>query len=127
MDDLKSKLDKEQNQFWSFYDQQCCVAYENDEAAGRICSLVEKIGAGFSKIGYFGFFECENKRLAAEALFKTVEAWLKQRGIELVRGPVNPSLNEEPGFFVEGFDIRPVLMAAHTPPFYLDLIAACGY
>jgi GNAT superfamily N-acetyltransferase len=127
IDDLKSKLVKDQNQFWSSNDQQCWVAYENDEASGRICALVEKTETGFSKIGYFGFFECENKPLVAEALFSTAEAWLQQRGAELVRGPVNPSLNEEPGFLVEGFNIRPVLMAAHTPPYYLDLITSCGY
>jgi GNAT superfamily N-acetyltransferase len=127
IDELKSKLDKQQNLFWLANDQQCWVAYENNEAAGRICALVEKAETGFSKIGYFGFFECENNSEVAEALFKTAEAWLRQRGTELIRGPVNPTLNEEPGFLVEGFDIRPVLMAAHTPPYYLDLITACGY
>lgn len=127
IDDLKSKLDKNQNPFWLINDQQCWIAYENDAAAGRICALIEKTGSGFSNIGYFGFFECENNPLVAEALYKTAESWLQQKGAELIRGPVNPSLNEEPGFLVEGFNVRPVLMAAHTPPYYLELIAFCGY
>jgi len=127
IDDLKARLDKQKNSFWSTNDHQCWVAYEDHKVAGRICALIEKTETGFSKIGYFGFFECKNNPHVAQALFTVAESWLMQRGAEIIRGPVNPTLNEEPGFLVEGFDIRPVIMAAHTPPYYLDLVLASGY
>lgn len=127
LDDLQTKLDKKQNPFWSTSDQECWIALKEDRVVGRICAFVEKKDGGFATIGNFGFFECENDSDTASLLFNTAEDWLRTRKVERLRGPVNPTMNEEPGFQVEGFTTRPVLMTGHTPPYYLDLAAACGY
>jgi GNAT superfamily N-acetyltransferase len=45
----------------------------------------------------------------------------------VMRGPVNPSMNDECGFLLEGFDKPPVAMMTYTPPYYLELAEQYGF
>jgi GNAT superfamily N-acetyltransferase len=56
-----------------------------------------------------------------------VEDWAGARGLDAVRGPMNPSNNYECGLLVEGFARPPALMMTHNPPYYVQLIEAAGY
>jgi GNAT superfamily N-acetyltransferase len=78
-------------------------------------------------IAFFGFFECERRLEVAAALLAAVESWARERGLEAVRGPMNPSTNYECGLLVEGFDRPPVLMMTYNPPWYQPLIEGAGY
>ena len=48
------------------------------------------------------------------------------RGMTTIRGPFNPSTNDECGLLVEGFDMAPMLMMPYNPPYYIDLMKPCG-
>ncbi|HET7322432.1 MAG TPA: hypothetical protein VFI96_08070, partial [Longimicrobiaceae bacterium] len=55
--------------------------------------------------------------------------WLRARGMERMRGPMNFSTNEEissPGVLIEGFDTPSVAMMSHNPPYYERLMEASG-
>ena len=54
------------------------------------------------------------------------QRWLKERDIEIMRGPMNPSTNDECGFLLEGFDSPPMIMMTYTPAYYLDYMERCG-
>ena len=41
-------------------------------------------------------------------------------------GPINFSPHDSPGVLVEGADCPPVLMEAHTPPYYLEFLERYG-
>ena len=56
-----------------------------------------------------------------------MEAWARNRGRALLRGPLNPSLNESAGLLVDGFDTDPMLMMPHNPPEYADYLETAGY
>jgi GNAT superfamily N-acetyltransferase len=62
----------------------------------------------------------------AAGLLDAASAWLRERGIEIMRGPMNPSTNDECGFLLEGFDSPPMIMMTYTPPYYLDYMERCG-
>lgn len=79
------------------------------------------------RVGFFGFFECEEDPAVAEALLDAAERWLRQRGMEAARGPLNFSTNEECGFLVDGFGTLPAVMMPHTKPYYPALVERCGY
>jgi len=79
------------------------------------------------RTGFFGFFECERDAGVARALLAGAEDWLRARGMDAVRGPLNFSTNEECGFLAEGFDRPPSFMMPYTKPYYPDLMAECGY
>ena len=45
----------------------------------------------------------------------------------VLRGPTNPTLNDEAGLLVEGFDSPPVLMMTYNPRSYAALIEGQGF
>jgi len=50
-----------------------------------------------------GFFECTDDRDAAFLLFDTCSAWLKERGMQAMDGPINFGENDVNwGLLVEG-------------------------
>src|SRR5207247_2027761 len=53
-------------------------------------------------------------------------ACLRERGHDTMRGPMNPSVNDDCGLLVEGFDTPPTLMMPHNPRYYPALHDAAG-
>lgn len=127
--DVKKKLDPEKNPFWINAKQMCWIAYKGTKPVGRICAIAEipEKDSTPPLIGKFGFFECEKDQETFNLLFQTAEDWLKQSEYSSIRGPYNPSSNDEIGFLAEGFDVRPVILAGHTPKYYLDLVTNNGF
>jgi len=44
-----------------------------------------------------------------------------------MRGPANPSVNDEYGLLVEGFDRSPVVLMTYNPPYYGTLFEKYGF
>lgn len=115
-----------------FYDDaevQTFLAYRGGRPCGRIAAIVNR---GHNRrhqdrLGFFGFFECIEDQQVATALFDAARAWLSERGLQQIRGPVNPSLNYECGLLVEGFDTPPFFMMTHNWPYYARLIEGYGF
>jgi len=102
---------------------------ENGVVAGRISACVNRTHNEYheEKTGFFGFLECENDPAVASLLLDTAEKWVRQRGMQRLRGPFNLSTNEECGLLVEGFDTDPRLMMTHNPKWLGGLVEAAGY
>lgn len=107
---------------------QLFLAWRNGKIVGRIAAIQNNSHNEFNNTqdGFFGFFDCINDPAVAEALFATAEAWLKQKGLKTMIGPVNFSTNETCGLLVEGFDVPPVAMMPYNKPYYIDLIKQAG-
>ena len=52
--------------------------------------------------------------------------WLKQRKMKAMRGPFNPSANDEWGLLIDGFDVPQYLMTPYNPPYYADFMDRFG-
>jgi GNAT superfamily N-acetyltransferase len=79
------------------------------------------------RVGFFGFFESVRDPVVARALFQAAAAWLAERGLNVMRGPVSPSINDEVGLLVDGFEWAPVVMMPYNPPYYAELIEQAGF
>jgi GNAT superfamily N-acetyltransferase len=115
-----------------FYDHgeiQTFVAWQNDQPVGRVAAIVNRVHNDMykDKLGFFGFFECIDDTAAAHGLFDAARDWLKARGLNVIRGPMNPSLNYECGLLIDGFDTPPTFMMTHNPPYYQRLIESYGF
>jgi hypothetical protein len=75
---------------------------------------------------FFGFFEAVNDPAVSRLLFDAVRNFARQVGMQRILGPMNPSINEECGLLVEGFDSPPVLMMTYNPPYYVSLVEDAG-
>ena len=108
------------------------LAERGSRTVGRIAAIVNHRHNEFhgDGVGFYGLFECYDDQAAANALFDAAAEWLRARGCDCIRGPLNFSTNEElgsPGILIEGFDSRPAIMMSHNPPYYEQLHERAGF
>jgi GNAT superfamily N-acetyltransferase len=106
------------------------LARRGERAVGRVSASVNRRFNDHygSKVGFFGFFECEDDPEAARLLLDAAAAWLQERGMTAMRGPgeYSNATHERQGVLVEGFEFPPTVELTHNPPYYADLIEGCG-
>ncbi|MEW6067750.1 MAG: GNAT family N-acetyltransferase [Nitrospirota bacterium] len=116
------------NPFFLHADVRFFLAKKNGKTAGRIVSIINHRHIEFhnEKAGFFGFFESLNDYEISSVLLNRASEVLKKQGMEIMRGPMNFSTNEECGFLIEGFNEPPMLMTPYNPPYYNDLMEKYG-
>lgn len=104
------------------------IAKRDGKAVGRIAVVVNKSHNKFynDKIGFFGFFDFINDFEVAKALYDAAREELIKRGFTAIRGPYNPSINDECGLLIEGFDSIPYIMMPHNPEYYVGIYEKLG-
>ena len=127
--DRRKLMDTEKNPFYKHADSEFYLARRDGEIVGRIASIVnhnhnKEHG---ENIGFFGFFECINDQTVANALFDKAAAFLRTKGVTAMRGPANPSVNDEYGLLVEGFNERPTVLMTYNPAYYVTLVENYGF
>lgn len=106
------------------------MVYEDNMPLGRICvgindDLNRKKGL---KEGYICLFECVENKDAAFLLFDTASKYLKEKGMNSIRGPVSPTNGDDyKGLLVKGFDGPPVLMNSYNPEYYVKFFEDYGF
>ncbi len=114
-----------------FYETNQCqafIAQDGNKTVGRIVAIHNQ-GHNVryqDKLGFFGFFECDDNTEVAAQLIETASAWLRERGLDAIRGPVNPSLNYDCGLLIDGFDTPPTFMIPFNRNYYDKLLVAAG-
>lgn len=121
--DRKKILNKKKNPFYKHAQAEYFLAKKDGEIVGRIAAIKNDLHNQIhkEKTGFFGFFESINDQEVANALFDTAKKWLKVKGMDTMRGPANPSSNDEYAMLLEGFDDTPRLLMTYNPKYYLDL------
>jgi len=129
LSEVKETLDTTQNPFWEHARRELFLARKDGKPAGRIAAIVDDNHNRFhqEETGFFGFFECIEDFDVAKMLWDEAKNWLKAQGMKKMRGPVNPSMNDECAFLLEGFDKPPTIMMPYTQRYYLDLAERYGF
>jgi len=126
--DIKERINKEKHPFFDHADMDLFLAFDGDDIKGRVAAILDENHntRHNEKVVFFGFYESYNDGDITRALLDKVCEWGEERGMNVLRGPVNTSLNDECAFLLEGFDSPPVFMMPYNPPYYLDLMEAYG-
>lgn len=126
--DRRKLLDRNRNPFYKHAEMELFLAWREGKIVGRIAAIVNHNHnrEHNDKVGFFGFFESVDDQDVATSLLRTAEEWLDARGMKAMRGPVNPSMNDEVGLLVEGFDDPPQILMTYNPKYYSRLIEAFG-
>lgn len=129
LSDVREAFDPDRHPFHQHSDVQPFLALRDGRPVGRICGVHNRRHVDFhdEPVGFFGYFECVEDPAVSAALFDAAGDWLRERGMETMRGPANFSSNEEWGVLSEGFDRPPVIMMPYNPPYYLDLLEGYGF
>jgi hypothetical protein len=126
-DDLK-KVFTDANPLFEHAEMQLWVAERGGRDVGRIAGILDRSHNEFhrERTAFFGFFESVDDPEVSRALFAQVAGWAKERGMDRILGPMNPTTNDECGLLVEGFGSPPVLMMTYNPAYYIGLFEGQG-
>jgi len=126
--EVRNQFNPRKNPFFEHGEIQPYLARREGRVVGRIAGIRNTAHETFhgEPVGFFGFFESENDQETAGALLDTAAGFLKERGLRVVRGPVNPSTNDECGLLVDGFDTPPMILMTHNLPYYERLLTGWG-
>lgn len=119
---------QDENPFFRHGEMQLFVARRGGRDVGRVTAILDRNHNAFhaEKVVFFGFFESEDDRETAGRLLEAAAVWGRERKMTVMRGPTNPTLNDEAGLLVDGFGSPPVLMMTYNPRYYAPLLEAHG-
>lgn len=127
--DVRTILSPKKNPFFEHAEAAYFVARREGAIVGRIAAI-KNDGHNrlhHDRVGFYGFFESEDDQAVATALFDRAAEWLRGHGFDTMRGPMNPSINDECGLLVQGFETPPVVLMPHNPAYYVPLHDAYGF
>ena len=124
-----AKVFADSNPLFTHAEMQLFLARRGNADVGRIAAILDTNHNEFhsEKTAFFGYFESDDDPAVAGALIDAAAAWGRARGMTTLRGPANPTLNDEAGLLVDGFDSDPVLMMTYNPRYYPALIEGAGF
>lgn len=122
-------LSPKHNPFFQHARWQAWVAFRGEHAVGRISAQIDTLHLVryADATGFFGMLDAEDNQETFTQLLATAESWLRDQGMQRIRGPLNLSINEEMGLLVDGFDTPPVFMMGHGRPYCRTRVEECDY
>jgi len=127
--DRKKLIDRAHNPFYKHAAMELFLAEREGKTVGRIGAIINDNHnkEHNENIGFFGFFECIDDQQVANALFDAARKWITARGATAIRGPASPSVNDDYGLLIDGFDKPPAILMVYNPPYYQTLIEKYGF
>lgn len=129
--DINAVFDPDKNK--AFRHGECVrwLLKDGRRSLGRVAAFVNQktVNKGNQQpTGGIGFFECIENKEAAFALFDQCKAWLQQRGMEAMDGPINFGDRDRWwGLLIEGYDLEPNYQCNYQHPYYKDFFEAYGF
>ncbi len=128
--DIEQVFDPKQNKFFRHGECNRWILQKDGQTIGRVAAFINRktVNKDDQPTGGMGFFECIEDQNAAFTLFDTCKAWLTEKGIEAMDGPINFGDRDRWwGLLVDGFDIEPNYCCNYNPPYYQDFFEAYGF
>lgn len=124
----KKLINTEDNPFYNNGEIALFLAEQNGEICGRIAAIIDHRFNEYhdTETGFFGFFECIEDESMTQLLFKVASDWLRERDCKKILGPTNPSMMDEIGILVDGFEVDPSFLMPYHKPYYDKLIKSAG-
>jgi len=125
--DVATLLSPTINPFFEHAEMACFLAERpTGTLVGRIAAITNaahgRVHPEEASVGFFGMFESIDDQAVADALFAAAAAWLRERKMTVMRGPMNLSTNDDCGLLVDGFGTPPVVMMPYNPRYYVGLL-----
>ena len=129
--EVEAVFDPKQNTFFTHGQaERWIMKNASGEVIGRVAAFInERKAHTFTQpTGGMGFFECVDEETAAFALFDQCKAWLSERQMEAMDGPVNFGENNKYwGLITENFELPPYYGQNYNPPYYIKFFENYGF
>jgi len=126
-DELNTLL-KTKNPAFDFCESKYWLAYKDGKLAGRIAGIIshafiKKWGKKYARFGWVDFIDDYQ---VAEALFKTLENWAKENGLEAIHGPLGFTDLDKEGLMIEGFNELGSIATIYNHAYYPEYFERFG-
>lgn len=124
----KELLDTRHSPFAKHSHLQLMLARRQGRIVGRVAAIDNTVATEFhgNQTGYFGFFDCCDDQEVGDALLGAAATWLSARGLDHMRGPVNPDMNNSCGVLIDGFAEAPAIFMPFNAPYYRKVLEDSG-
>jgi GNAT superfamily N-acetyltransferase len=125
--DERTRLTPGKNPYFEHAEAAYFLARQNGSDLGRIAATIDRNHDDFhgERQVAFGFFEARSSE-AAQALLAAAERWGRERGAQVMRGPMNFTTNDDCGLLIRGFEAPPTILMPYNPPTYPAWLEAAG-
>lgn len=123
-------LNRKKHPFFSHSEADFFLAVRDGEVVGRICAANNKPFNDYHKTkkAHFYAFDSIDDLEVARALFDSVYAWAKERGLDTLIGPKGLSPFDGYGIQVQGFEYRQMMtMMNYNYAYYPRLMEMLGF
>ncbi|MCS6823958.1 MAG: hypothetical protein NZ529_06650 [Cytophagaceae bacterium] len=129
--DIEEVFDPKKNKYFRHGElQRWILTDHHHKTIGRVAAFINRKTYNTTeyKTGGMGFFECIENQEAAFMLFDTCKAWLQERGMEAMDGPINFGERDKWwGALAEGYDKEPNYCMPYTMPYYISFFENYGF
>ena len=126
----RDALDPKKNHAFEFCEGKYWLALdEGGRIVGRIAGIINhqynaKTGVDYARFGFMDFVDDDE---VVDALFDTVEAWAREKGMKVMNGPLGFLEFDASGVLVAGFDELPTAYGKYNFPYYESQLLRRGY
>lgn len=106
------------------------VVSENGEVLGRLVVFIDTILNDLKglKVGYLAEYEAIDNLEVSRTLLQAACDYLKENGIDTVKGPVSlPGGDDNRGFIIDNFERMPSIMNVYNMPYYNEQFVDFGF
>lgn len=117
------------NPAYEYCESRQWLAYKDGECVGRIGAIIShkanekwnRKRIRFTRVDFIDDYE------VSEALFKTVEDWGREKGLDAIHGPMGFCDLDQEGMLIEGFEYKGMFITIHNASYYKDHMERLGY
>ena len=122
-------LSKDKNPAFEIAEAIYFLAYKGDKIVGRIAGIINRRNnETYNKKNIrFGFVDFIDDAEVVDKLFGAVECWAKEKGMEIIHGPLGFTDLDHEGMLIEGFDQLGTMAALYNFDYYPAHLKRMGY
>ena len=119
-EDMLKTLSPDKNPAFEFCEADYFLAYSDGKIVGRVAAIINKRAnaAWHKKAVRFGWIDFVDDDEVSKALIETVAAWGKERGMDMMEGPLGFTDMDAEGMLIEGFDQLSTMATIYNYPYY---------
>ena len=119
-EDMLKTFSPQKNPAFEFCEADYFLAIRDGRVVGRVAAIVNhranaKWGKKAVRFGWIDFIDDEE---VSRQLIETVEAWGRERGLDIIEGPLGFTDLDAEGMLIEGFDQLGTMATIYNYPYY---------
>ncbi len=129
IDEEMMTLDREKNPAFEVGESVYFLAYRDNKIVGRIAGLINHRSNEVwnQKSARFSFVDFIDDDEVVDALFRAVEKWAKEKGMNKLHGPMGFTDLDHEGMLIDGFDQLGTMATIYNYPYYPAQMERMGY